>query len=143
MIRTRVLLVTLLVSGSGTACHRPARPALAATARIPRDAARFEIESVNDSTATFRPFEATWLVPGMSIHAVDPARRDALVARLRIVRADSGRLTALVTSQVTRVTTEHFVLAIKPRTTWYRERRFWWGFVGGGVAGAAGAMIAR
>lgn len=140
------LLVTLMVSGGGIGCRtfsRPAKPTAAATARTPRDAARFEIESVDDSTATFRSFESTWLKPGMTISAVDPARRDALVARLRIVRSDSGRLTALVTSQVTRVTTEHFVLVVKPRTKWYRERRFWWGFVGGAVTGAAGAVVAR
>jgi hypothetical protein len=144
--RAHALLVTLLVSGGGMACHLPsrqARPPAAASARIPRDAPRFEIESVDDSTATFRAFEARWLKPGMTIHAVDPARRDALVARLRIVRGDSGRLTALITSQVTRVTAEHALIAVKPPTKWYRERRFWWGFVGGGVAGAAGALIAR
>ena len=134
-------------------CQRSPRRARAATepapitvttsGRIPRDAARFEIESVDDSTAHFRPFEARWLRPGMEVYAVDPARRDALVARLRIVRADSGRLIALVTAQVTRVTTEHFLLAVKPTVPWYRTRRFWWGFVGGGVVGAAGATVAR
>ena len=114
-----------------------------AMGRIPRDAARFEIESVDDSTAHFRPFEAKWLRPGMQVYAVDPARRDALVARLRIVRADSGRLMALVTAQVTKVTTNHFLLAVKPATPWYRTRRFWWGAFGGGIVGAAGATVAR
>jgi hypothetical protein len=144
--RVHALLVALVVSGSGIGCRtftRSAKPAAAATARIPRDAARFEIESVDDSTATFRSFESAWLKPGMTINAVDPARRDALVARLRIIRADSGRITALITAQETRVTTEHFVLAVKPRTKWYRERRFWWGFAGGSLAGATGAIVAR
>jgi hypothetical protein len=111
--------------------------------RIPRDAARFEIESVDDSTARFRPFEATWLRPGMQIYAVDPAHRDALVARLRITRADSGRLVALVTAQVTRLTTDHFLLAVRPAVPWYRTRRFWWGAVSGGVVGATAATIAK
>ena len=146
MRRVYALLVALVVSGGGIGCHtfsRTTRAVAPAPPRIPRDAARFEIESVDDSTATFRSFEATWLKPGMAINAVDPARRDALVARLRIIRADSGRVTALVTGQETRVTTEHFVLAVKPRTKWYRERKFWWGFAGGSIAGAAGALIAR
>ncbi|MBC7933346.1 MAG: hypothetical protein H7Z38_22515 [Rubrivivax sp.] len=111
--------------------------------RIPRDAARFEIESVDDSTARFRPFEATWLRPGMQVYAVDPMHRDALVARLRIVRADSARLVALVTAQVTKVTTDHFLLAVKPKVPWYRTRRFWWGAASGGLVGAAGAIVAR
>jgi hypothetical protein len=114
-----------------------------AMGRIPRDAARFEIESVDDSTAQFRRFEAKWLRKGMEVYAVDPARRDALVARLRIVRSDSGRLTALVTAQVTKVTTNHFVLAVEPPVPWYRARRFWWGALGGGLVGAAGAVVAR
>lgn len=146
MRRVYALLVTVVVSGSGMGCNtimRRAKPAEAATARVPRDAARFEIESVDDSTATFRQFEARWLKPGMTVHAVDPARRDALVARLRIIKADSGRLTALVTSQVTRVTTDHFVLAVEPPRKWYQERRVWWSFVGGGIVGAAGAIVAR
>ena len=111
--------------------------------RIPRDAARFEIESVDDSTARFRTFEVKWLRPGMQVYAVDPARRDAFVARLRIVRSDSGRLVALVTGQVTRVTTDHFLLAVQPALPWYRTRRFWWGALGGGVFGATAATIAK
>lgn len=111
--------------------------------RLPRDAARFEIESVDDSTARFRPFEVTWLRVGMTVSAVDPTQRDALVARLRIVRSDSGRFVALVTSQVTRVTTNHFLLAARPPVPWYRTQRFWWGVAAGGAAGAGTAMVAR
>lgn len=98
---------------------------------------------MDDSTAQFRPFEARWLRAGMEVYAVDPARRDALVARLRVLRADSGRLTALVTAQVTKVTTNHFVLAVKPPVPWYRTPRFWWGALGGGVVGAGTAVVAR
>jgi hypothetical protein len=146
-----LVLLTAAVASAG--CHfvpyrtptaaGPAPIAATGSGRIPRDAARFEIEAVDDSTARFRPFEATWLKPGMQVYAVDPARRDALVARLRIVRSDSGRLVALVTAQVTRVTTDHFLLAVEPSVPWYRTGRFWWGVVGGGVTGAAGAIVAR
>ncbi len=111
--------------------------------RLPRNAARFEIESVDDSTARFRPFEARWLRVGMTVSAVDPAQRDALVARMRIVRSDSGRFVALVTSQVSRVTTEHFLLAVEPTVPWYKARRFWWGAVGGAVVGAGVGVGAR
>lgn len=150
-MRRTALLVTATVAAAGcrfapyrtSTAAGPPPAAVTTTTRIPRDAARFEIESVDDSTAQFRPFEAGWLRPGMQVYAVDPARRDALVARLRIVRADSGRLVALVTAQVTSVTTEHFLLAVKPPVPWYRTSRFWWGFAGGGVAGVAGAMVAR
>lgn len=111
--------------------------------RFPRDAARFEIDAVDDSTARFRPFEATWLRPGMTVTAVDPSQRDALVARLRIVRSDSGRLVALVTSQVTRLTTDHFLLAVEPPQPWYRARRFWWGVVTGSIVGTGTTLLTR
>ena len=121
-------------------CHRAGKSLVTGTARIPRDAARFEIESVDDSTALFRPFEASWIRPGMTVYAVDPAQRDALVAQLRVVRADSGRFRAVVVSQVTRVKTEHFLLAVRPGVPWYRRRMFWTGALTGG---AVGVILAR
>jgi len=137
----RVAFVSLLLAAAACRGGAPARPA--APPRTPRDAARFEIESVDDSTARFRPFESKWLRVGMTVSAVDPSQRDALVARLRIVRADSGRFVALVTSQVTRVTTEHFLLAARPPVPWYKARRFWWGVVSGGAAGAGAAILVK
>lgn len=134
-----VLAASLLLAA---ACRRQTTGA-APQERLPRDASRFEIESVDDSTARFRPFEASWLRVGMTVSAVDPTQRDALVARLRIVRSDSGRFVALVTSQVTRVTTNHFLLAARPKTPWYRAQRFWWGVLAGGTAGTATSVIAR
>lgn len=79
----------------------------------------------------------------MTVYAVDAARRDALVARLRVIRADSGRLTAMITSQVTRVTADHFVLAVRPPLPWYREKRYWWGVLAGGAVMAAGIGVTR
>ena len=77
-----------------------------------------------------------WLRVGMTVNAVDPAQRDALVARLRIVRSDSGRFVALVTSQMAPVTTQHFLLAAQPSVPWYRMWRMWGAVAAGAVVGA-------
>ncbi len=111
--------------------------------RIPRDAARFEIDVVDDSTATFRVFEARWMRPGLSAYAVDPTQRDALVARLTIMRREGTTATALVTSQVTRVTAEHFLLVPKPPAVWWRTRQFWLSAAAGGVVGAGLTAVVR
>lgn len=113
------------------------------TFQIPRDAFRFEIESVDDSIARFRPAEVRWLRPGMPVYAVDPSRRDALVARLRIVDADSGRMRAVVVGQVTTVAQDHVLLAVRPHRPWYRDLRFWTGVLAGAVAGAGGVAIGQ
>lgn len=116
----------------------------ASLARIPRDAARFEIEVVDDSTARFKPREALWVKPGMHVYAVDPLNRDALVARLRVTSVWNETAVAVVTSQVTSVKTQHVILIIPPKTPWWKSRRFWVGTVLGASVGAtAGAVIAR
>lgn len=111
--------------------------------RIPRDAARYEIDAVDDSTATFRVFESRGLRVGLSAYAVDPVRRDALVARLTIVRRDSTTATALVTSQVARVTTDHVLLVPPPRRSWWRTKLFWIGTLVGGAIGAGTTAAIR
>ena len=103
--------------------------------RIPRDAARFEIDAVDDSTATFSVFESLWLRAGLSTYAVDPVHRDALVARLTILRRDSMTATALVTSQMARVATDHFLLVPLPPTPWWGTKRLWIGTLVGSVVG--------
>jgi hypothetical protein len=112
-------------------------------ARIPRDAARFEVDSVTDSTATFRVREATWVRPGMQSYMVDPAQRDALVARLRILSRSGESATAIVTGQVTSIKAEHFLLVVRPEVPWWSSRRFWMGTVVGATAAASGAMLLR
>jgi len=107
--------------------------------RIPRDAARFEIESVNDSTATFRVREATWVRPGLQSYVVDPAQRDALVARMVVVSRSGESATALVTGQVTSVKADHFLLVVRPASPWWKSARFW----SGAAAGAAATIIGR
>ncbi len=133
-----------VVSLALVACHRgPATPMPQAVARIPRDAARFEIDAVDDSTARFRPKEASWVRTGMTAYAVDPINRDVLVARLRVTEEDGTTATALVTSQVTRVTTSHFLLVVRPAVPWWRARSFWVGAITGTAAGAVTAVLTR
>jgi hypothetical protein len=103
--------------------------------RIPRDAPRFEIDSVSDSTATFRVQESRWIRVGMQGYAVDAGQRDALVARLTIMSRDSVSATALVTSQVARVRKDHMLLVLEPTRPWWKSSRFWWGSVLGAAVG--------
>ena len=107
--------------------------------RIPRDAARFEIDSVNDSTATFLVREATWVRPGLQSYVVDPAQRDALVARMVVVSRSGESATALVTGQVTSVKADHFLLVVRPAVPWWKSARFW----AGAGAGATATIIGR
>ncbi|MDQ8166979.1 MAG: hypothetical protein P3B76_03275 [Gemmatimonadota bacterium] len=142
-MRTAVVVCAAAVIVATVGCARAGVRVEAVGARIPRDAARFEIESVDDSTASFRVFEARWIRSGQLAYVVDPAQRDALVARLRIVRRDGSVATALITSQAARVTTEQAVLVVRPPTPWWRTRVFWYGVATGGVLGAGTAAAAR
>jgi len=138
------LIALLTVAGSG--CHRAERavaPLMPVLPRIPRDAARFEIDAVDDSTATFRVFESRWLRAGLSAYAVDPVHRDALVARLTILRRDSTTATALVTSQVARVTTDHFLLVPPPPRPWWGTKLFWIGTLVGSAVGVGTTAAIR
>jgi hypothetical protein len=97
---------------------------------------RFEITAVGDTTVTFRAGRLTWIVRSPSTIVVDPRRRDALVARLKVLSVSStGEATALVTGQTGRITTEHFVLAAEPKTRWYRSPLLWIGTAFGLAAG--------
>lgn len=111
--------------------------------RIPRGAARFEIDSVTDSTATFRVREAQWVRPGLLSYVVDPQQRDGLVARLRIIARDKESATALVTGQVGRVKSDHFLLVVRPAPRWWQSRLFWAGSVLGVTVGAGGVAVTR
>jgi hypothetical protein len=68
--------------------------------------------------------------------AVDPRRRDVLVARFRVARIDSGLVTAVITGQTTRVATEHVAVMAEPPKPWYKGVTFWGGAVFGFVVGA-------
>lgn len=108
------------------------------TARAQRRDYRFEITSVGDSTITFKAGRLTWVVRSPSTIVVDPRRRDALVARLKVLSVSStGEATALVTGQTGRITTDHFVLAEEPPSRWYRSALLWIGTAFGLAAGFA------
>ncbi|WP_373059647.1 hypothetical protein [Gemmatimonas sp.] len=146
LVRRAALVCVAVVTVVGSGCHRrerPAAPLMPVLPRIPRDAARFEIDAVDDSTATFHVFESRWVRAGLSAYVVDPAHRDALVARLTIIRRDSMTATALVTSQVARVTTDHFLLVPPPPTPWWRAKWFWVGTMVGGALGAGATNAIR
>jgi hypothetical protein len=96
---------------------------------------RFEITQVGDTTFGFNRGDATWVKEGTTGIAVDPRRRDVLVARFRVIAVDTGFVTALITGQTTRVATEHVVVLSEPPRPWYKVATFWGGTVVGLVLG--------
>ena len=105
-------------------------------ARAQNKGVRFEITQVGDTTFRFPRGAAGWVKPGETGIAVDPRRRDILVARFRVVSVDSGLATAVITGQTTRVATEHIAVMTEPPKPWYRTITFWGGTVLGIVVGA-------
>jgi hypothetical protein len=97
---------------------------------------RFEITQVGDTTFRFPRGNAGWVRPGATGIAVDPRRRDTLVARFRVARVDSGLVTAVITGQTTRVATEHIAVMAEPPKPWWKGITFWAGTVFGIVIGA-------
>ena len=149
------IIMVAVVLGASAACHHG--PTTAATmsasslsleptksgrARIPRNASRFDIEAVTDSSVQFQSREVDWLRPGMTAYVVDPLHRDALIAKVQVSEVLAARITASITSQVTRVTTDHVLLVSPREASWWSARRFWFGALTGGVVGGAlGAVI--
>ncbi|MEO6446258.1 MAG: hypothetical protein ABIZ91_19840 [Gemmatimonadaceae bacterium] len=103
---------------------------------------RFEIKSVGDTTVAFDAGSERWLRGGIHGIAVDPRKRDVLVAQLRVLQVDGdGRVTAVVTGQTTSVTNEHVVVMQEPGRPWFRRKTFWSGLALGAALGAvAGAQ---
>jgi uncharacterized membrane protein YoaK (UPF0700 family) len=75
--------------------------------------------------------------------AIDPRRRDELVARFRVLGVREGSATALVTGQTTAITTDHVATMEEPRRPWYRHRTFWSGLILGAALGLTGAAVSR
>lgn len=158
MAKARPLLVAIVVIGAW-GCHtrRPvasdsvvaprdtvAPKDVRVQARIPRDASRFEIEVVDDTTIRFKPREALWVKAGQQAYAADPFNRDVLVARLRIVSVWNETAVAVISSQVTRVTTRHVVLMTAPTIPWWKAKRFWIGaMLGAAFGGTVGVIATR
>lgn len=100
---------------------------------------RFEVVSVTDTSFTFRA-GVPWIRRGVVGVAVDPRRRDALVARFRVIDVQAGVATALITGQTTDVSADHVATLTAPATPWYRRGSFWAGlFLGGAIGAVAGA----
>lgn len=125
-MRARHVLAAALVS---------AAMALVAPAGAQESAVRFEISAVADSTFEFPAGRWVWVAPGLRGIAVDPRRRDALVARFRVLRVTDGVATALITGETTRLTTLHVALLEEPRARFYTRSLFWAGAAMGAVIG--------
>lgn len=110
--------------------------AAAPRARAQESAYRFEITQVGDSTFVFHLGSASWVRRGMHGVAVDPRRRDVLVARFTVLGVSADSATALVTGQTTRVTTDQVALLSRPTAPWWKRGEFWSGILIGGLLGA-------
>lgn len=109
---------------------------------------RFEIVAVGDSTIAFLAPNASWLAVGNTGIAVDPRRRDILVARFRVLARHADTATALVTGQTTRLVTEHVALVARPPTPpvvlrRIEQRRFWAGAAVGAVFGVIAGLLVQ
>jgi len=112
------------------------------TVALPRGAraqdrdVRFAITHVSDTTVTFQAGKMTWIVRSPRAIVVDPRRRDALVAQLKVLSIGAnGEATALVTAQAGRITTEHVVIGTEPRSRWYKSPLMWMGTAFGLLVG--------
>ena len=115
-------------------------PVSVAESRFPRDAARFALVPLTDSTMSFELAEARWVRAGAEGVAVDPARGDALVARVRVTEMSGTTAVALVTGQTSRIDAGYVLLLVRPQVPWWRERSFWWGVLSGVTV--VGAFVA-
>ena len=102
---------------------------------------RFEITRVGDSTIVFAVGHEAWIKKGIPGIAVDPKRRDALVAQIRVTTIAAGEASALVVGQTTNVRTDHVVILEQPKRSWVRQSTFWWGLVAGSALGASIALL--
>ena len=136
---TRRLAGALLAVLAALALAAPRARAQAAMDR----AGRFDLTVVDDSTFSFDVGQRGWVRAGVRGIAVDPRRRDVLVARFRVLAVERGTAVALVTGQTTRLTDDHIAVLRPPPRKWYRTRDFWVGAVAGAFAGIAGALAAK
>lgn len=116
---------------------------LPTTARAQSRQVRFLITAIGDSTIEFRTGSHKWIRPGQLGVAVDPRRRDELIARFRVESVREGSATAVITGQTTAVSPEHVAVLDEPRRSAYRSPAFWIGIVVGGALGFIGAMVSK
>ena len=136
MSLSRRLLLGVAVAAA-PACLAPA--ALGAQQRI----VRFEVTAVSDTSLNFRIANEKWVSRGQQGSAVDPRRRDQLVARFRVAYVRDGVATALVTGQTTAVSIDHVATMAAPRRAWYRTTPFWAGLLLGGAVGVATTALTK
>lgn len=106
-----------------------------------RPSFRFAVDSVTDSTFVIPIGDAHhWVKRGTVGVAVDPHRRDALVARFRVLEVERGRARVLVIGQTTFVTPEHVAVLDPPPQRFWRSASFWAGIILGAAAGLGGAL---
>jgi hypothetical protein len=117
--------------------------AVSVTGHAQSRAVRFAMAVVGDSTIEFRTGTARWVRPGQLGVAVDPMRRDALVARFRVQAVREGSATAVITGQTTALTMDHVAVLDEPRRSAYRTPAFWIGVVIGGALGFIGGAVAQ
>jgi hypothetical protein len=134
------LILTLFVAGCHARIPDPAQP-LPST--IPRNAWRFAVVELTDSTVRFDASDARWLRPGMIGYAVDPSKKDALVASLSLMGTGGREYKALITGQREPVDSTHIVVFLRPDTPWWRTKHYWGGFVIGVVVTTVAALAAK
>ena len=108
----------------------------AARAQASDRTVRLTIMEVGDSTFSFNAANLRWVKAGARGIAVDPQRRDALVARFDVLHVENGRATALITGATTVVTTDHVAVMEVPIRPWYHSTLFWAGAMAGTLVGA-------
>jgi hypothetical protein len=96
--------------------------------------ARFDVDSVGDSTFTFSVGSAVWVKRGQRGLAVDPSRGDALVAKFRVMVVRNDTATAEITGQTGRVARGQVALLQEPKARFYEQPAMW-------IAFGAGALI--
>jgi hypothetical protein len=99
-------------------------------------AVRFPIMRIGDSTFTFSTDQRGWVSRGQNGIAVDPRRRDALVARFRVLTVDHGLATALITGSTEPLSDEHVALIDQPKKIFFKQASFWVGALAGAAIGA-------
>jgi len=129
----RVLSATAVACAAFGACAPPRVTGVP----DPAGARRFEIIDAGDSTFKFLASGAPWVRRGDVGVAVDPRRRDVLVARFVVQARLVDTATALITGQTSRVATTHVALLDAPRPRPLRQRTFWLGTLFGVLLGAA------
>ncbi len=137
-----VLALALLSGCASLRGGHEATPDALVPERFPRNAFRFQLRPLTDSTAAFTPAEARWVRSGLMGVAVDPAQGDALVARLRVIEVEGDEATALVTGQTTRLAQGQVLLLVAPAPRWWQAPLFWRGAAAGaGVVGLSALLL--